>query len=287
MAGRYDDEISLLGMDLTVGDRSTHLKCPKCNSPGNTFVIWADADGLAFKCYRNSCGLRGKVGGAVQYSGKKLRKVAPGWSYLNPEVVPPDVAEYLCGRFYLQDEDLYINGVMWDEKSERVLLPITGLTRELEGYIARTYPDVQLRQHPPQPKAKAIFRPTLEGINPSCLMKPWGGVVHTLVVLEDYWSAVRVNQFTPACALSGTSVGQEAIRAILKAGVQHLVFVLDADATNTARKLVREHALMFKSVNFVPLAGADPKDLSPAQLMQQVIQPIRKLLHDTSDKAMP
>ena len=272
----YDDAISLMGMDLGVGDRSTHLKCPKCSDPRNTFVIWADADGLAYKCYRASCNLRGKVGGVVSYQSKKTRKVAPGWEWLRPEPVPDDVSDYLCERFYLTRDDLFINGVMWDEGSERVLMPITGLNKGLEGYIARTYPELQYRAHPSQPKAKAIFRPTPEGQLPTCLMKPWGSVRDTLVVLEDYWSAVRVNQHTPACALSGTSVGQEAIRAILKAGVSKLVFVLDADAINTARKLVREHALMFKAVGFVPLTGADPKDLTPSQLVSQVIQPIRR-----------
>lgn len=287
--GWYDDQVTLLAasVDLGVGDRSPHLRCPKCDDPRNTFVMWGDPDGVAFRCYRASCGLHGRVGARLSYNpAKKMREATDAWKRLHPTPLPQDCADWLCHRFRLKEEDLWLNGVLWDEALERVLLPITGIPRGMEGYLAREYPELQLREHPARSKAKAIFGPMPEGSTPSCLMKPWGRVNHTLVVTEDYWSAIRVNEFTPACALSGTSVGNEAIRAILAAGVEQLVFVLDADATNKARSLVREHSLLFQRIGFVTLTGSDPKDLSRPALIQQVVDPIRRLLHET-DKAMP
>lgn len=278
MSHLYDDAIALMAMDLGVGDRSGHLRCPSCKHPSNTFVIYADADGLGYQCYRNSCGLRGKVGGVVQYVAKKKRAVKAGWELLNPEPPPPDVEEYLCNRFYLSPDDLWLHGVMWDERSERVLLPITGLPRgrSLEGYLARCYPELEMRQHGYRSKAQAIFQPTTSMAPFTCLMKPRGTVFDTLVVAEDYWSALRINQHTPACALSGTSVGHGAITAILKAGVKRLLFVLDADAVAKARKLAYDYTLLFQHIGYIPLYGADPKDMCPAELQEHVIVPIKE-----------
>jgi hypothetical protein len=243
--------------------------------------MWGDPEGVAFRCYRASCGLHGRVGARLNYSPtKKMRKVSPAWERLHPIPLPSDCADWLSHKFRLKEEDLWLNGILWDEALERVLLPITGLPRGMEGYLARLYLELQLRQHPLTTKAKAIFGPLPEGASPSCLMKPWGKVNDVLVVTEDYWSAVRVNEFIPACALSGTSVGAEAIRAILAAGVEHLIFVLDADATNKARSLVREHSLLFRQIGFVTLNGRDPKDMSRPELQAQVIDPIRRLLDE-------
>lgn len=280
--GFYHDQVTLLAasVNLGVGERSSHLRCPKCDDPRNTFVMWGDPDGVAFRCYRASCGLHGKVGARLNYAVPKQRPASDAWKKLRPTALPSDCAAWLSNKFNLKEEDIWLNGVLWDERLERVLLPITGLPRGMEGYLARLYPELQLRDHPPSTKAKAIFGPMPEGSSPSCLMKPWGKVNDILVVTEDYWSAVRVNEFIPACALSGTSVGNEAIRAILGAGVERLIFVLDADATNKARSLVRTHSLLFRQIGFVTLKGRDPKDLSLSELQTQVIEPIRRLLDE-------
>lgn len=280
--GWHDEQVTLLAasIGLGVGDRSPHVRCPKCDHPGNTFVMWGDADGVAYRCYRNSCGLHGKVGARLTYNPVKMRKASDAWQRLHPTALPPDCAEWLAHKFRLKEEDLWLNGVLWDEALERVLLPITGLPRGLEGYLAREYPELQLREHPSRSKAKAIFAPAAESTTPSCLMKPWGNVNTALVVTEDYWSAIRVNAFIPACALSGTSVGTEAIRAILAAGVEHLIFVLDSDATLKARSLVRANSLLFRRIEFVTLTGCDPKDMSLPELQAQVIEPLRRLLDE-------
>lgn len=281
----YDDQVTLLAasINLGVGDRSTHLRCPKCDDSRNTFVLWGDPDGVAFRCYRASCGLYGKVGARLLGAAPKMRKESDAWRRLHPTPLPDDCAQWLANKFYLKQEDLWLNGILWDEALERVLLPITGIPRELEGYLARKYDELQLRHHPAGGKAKAIFAQLPEGSSPSCLMKPWGSMRDTLVVTEDYWSAIRVNAYVPACALSGTSVGAEAIRAILSAGVERLIFVLDADAANKARSLARANSLLFRQVEFVILKGPDPKDLNPHELMTDVITPIRRLLHEETD----
>lgn len=276
----YDDQVTLLAasINLGVGDRSTHLRCPKCDDSRNTFVLWGDPDGVAFRCYRASCGLYGKVGARLLGAAPKVRKESDAWRRLHPTPLPDDCTAWLTRRFRLKEEDLWLNGILWDEGLERVLLPITGLPRGMEGYLARHYPELQLREHRVLSKAKAILAPLPEGTSPSCLMKPWGSMRDTLVVTEDYWSAIRVNAYVPACALSGTSVGAEAIRAILSAGVERLIFVLDADAANKARSLARANSLLFRQVEFVILKGPDPKDLDREQLLRDVISPIEELL---------
>lgn len=279
------DQVTLLAasVGLAVGERSAHVRCPKCDDSRNTFVMWGDPEGVAYRCYRASCGVHGRVGSRLSMGGgaKRYTEASDAWKRLYPTALPEDCAEWLSHRFRLLVDELWLNGVLWDARLERVLLPITGIPRKLEGYLARLYPELQTRGHPPGSKAKAIFGPMPAGTQPSCLMKPWGNITDTLIITEDYWSALRINQHTPACALSGTSVGVEAIRAILQAGVERVVFVLDADAVQKARVLARENALLFRQVEFVTLSGLDPKDMSPRQLQAEVLTPIRRLLDET------
>lgn len=262
------DEIKLLAMGLGDGDRTDHLICPVCgggSSHERSLLIWCNGDALIYKCYRVKCGIHGSVGD----TGVRVRTDKPvkrnSYACITPTPLPPHVASYLKHRFTFTHEELALNGIKWDATKERILIPITGISHchspdEQEGWLARAYPALQQRKYD-LPKAVAHFR--IE--HPTCLMKPYGRIENSLILCEDFWSAMRVNRHLPACALSGTNLGEQAVKAMLKAGVKHLTFLLDADARQKARQLRRDYALLFDT-NAVLLSGVDPKDMTEEQM---------------------
>ena len=269
------DEVKLLAMGLGDGERSDHQVCPKCgggNSHERSMLIWVNGGCITFKCYRVKCGWSGKLGD-TGVRVKVPHKAKQSFSDLVITTPPPLMYEYLEERFLLTYHELVTCGIMWEAEQERILIPINGLPtcgeQILEGYLARAYPALQ-SHNSAIPKAVAHFKVDA----PTCLMHPYRHTGDTLVLLEDYWSAMRVARHTQACALSGTSLGDRAIGAMLAAGVKHLVFVLDADARQKARKLVAANRLLFQSVRAVLLFGRDPKDMSEDELMSTVIEEI-------------
>lgn len=282
------DEIALLGMDLEVGERSTHLVCPACGggpSGERSLLIWCDPGRLAFRCYRVKCNAAGIVGGktgTTLYTPPKRVRGADTVDKLKPEPPPDDVAGWLKEKFsWLGDDTLALNRVLWDDKYERVLLPISTLAGEDEGYLARKYPELCLdERNKGGPKCKAYFRKGLT--SPSCFM-PSRTVLPLLVsepqvvLVEDYWSALRMALAgLPAVPVSGTSINEQALQALLGSGVKQLVMVLDADAVAKAYKLVQDYQLLFQ-MSMVPLAGADPKDMDDHEFNEMVANITEKL----------
>lgn len=273
----HDDELRLLAMDLSDGERSQHLVCPECgggDSHERSLLIWVNDGVITAKCYRVKCGWHRRLGD-TGVRIKTERKVKQSFTTLKVTPLPPIAFEYLEERFTLTRKELLMNGVKWEAEQERILIPINGLRVHdsgLEGYLARAYPELQMHNSA-IPKAVAHFKVD----EPTCLMQPFCQQGDTLVLLEDYWSAMRVARHVQACALSGTSLGDRAVTAMLRAGVKHLVFVLDADARQKARSLVHKHRLLFQSVRAVFLYGKDPKDMTEEELINTII---KELYHD-------
>lgn len=267
------DEIALLGMDLEVGERSTHLVCPACGggpSQERSLLIWCDPGRLAYHCYRVKCGVRGVVGGKTGtslYTPPKKLRGASTVDTLKPEPVPADVMNSLMEKFrWLSPHVVHVNRVMWDDRLERVLLPISTLKGEDEGYMARKYPELCLdRRNEGGPKCKAYFLKHITA--PSCFMPsrtvlPLLAGTQKIVLMEDYWSALRAAlSGIPAVPVSGTSINEQALSALLSAGIKQVVMVLDADAVAKASRMVQDYQLLFR-MSFVPLWGKDVKDMS-------------------------
>lgn len=273
----YDDEITLLSLDMAEGERSEHIVCPACQGGGSgekSLLIWCDPGKVVARCYRVKCSFFTIVGDTAprpvttkpkrkRTDASKLRAVVP---------VPGDVQEYLHELFpWLQEGAFAANGVMWEDEQERVLIPITSLSGKSEGYIARKYPSMCLdNRNREGPKAKAWFWPDVE--DPTCTLVPRQHITDTLVLAEDYWSALRISGQVPCIALSGTSIGTSAWASMMHRGILRVVMVFDADAVAKASKIVQDYGLLFKSISMVPLSGADPKDLDDSDFEALITQ---------------
>lgn len=292
MASPFASDIEVLGSDLAVGERSPHVLCPKCgggSSRETSLLIWADPNALTAKCYRVSCGLFVKTGvSGYRKISTEQRKPATQVSQLNPEKLPDDVASWLCEKFpWLTKDILILNHVQWDDYRERVLFPIRSLDGVDEGILTRKYDELVLNESNLRGgKAKTYWKVLAKEYKLTCLMPPRNAVRENYIVLvEDYPSAMRINLELPCTALSGTSIQDAALMNLVKAGVKHVVMVLDADAVSTAAKLVHKYGIFFWSMSFIPLEGVDPKDMQDAEfttLMAQIIERFPDGSTDTS-----
>lgn len=280
----YDQDILDLSLDLAIGDRSEHLICPACKGGDGherSLLIWCNANGLSYKCYRAKCSLGGIVG-AMGYrpTTNKVRQPRFKVKDLHPAPLPDDVLDWLLDWFWwMTPEMLHLNGVLWDEEIERILYPIKSLTGTHEGYLARRYDDLVLRRsNRSGPKALAHYYPMPADYKLTCMMSPHMAQFEEYVaVFEDFPSALRCNEYLPSVALSGTSIQEATLMELVKAGKRRVCIVLDADATAKAAKLSYTYGLYFHSLTFVPLQDKDPKDMSDAA-MDKLVAAIQKQL---------
>lgn len=295
MPSKYDDDIKVMGSDLAVGERSPHLVCPQCmGGPSReaSLLIWADPNSLTAKCYRVKCGFFTNTGvtGCRKIS-TKVRQPKTKVSQLNPERLPDDVTDWLCYTFkWLTPDDLYLNGVQWDENAERVLYPIRSLDGKEEGLLARKYPELVLNESNLKGvKAKTYWNTVAKDYKLTCLMPPRNAAREDYIVLvEDYPSAMRLNQDIPCTALSGTSIQDASLMNLKKVGIRHVVMVLDGDAVAKASKLVHNYSPFFHSMSFIPLRidDPDPKDMTNAaydKLLHKIIERFPNGVTDSSE----
>ena len=89
-----------------------------------------------------------------------------------------------------------------------------------------------------------------------------------LVVVEDIISATRLRQFGESCALLGTALSTEKVKAIRESN-SRIILALDSDATTKAIKYKQEYSLFFNEFKVVQLEK-DPKDLSQTEILKQI-----------------
>lgn len=281
----FDDVILDMTTDLAIGERSDHLVCPCCgggDSSERSLLVWCHADGLVYKCYRVKCGLNGKVG-QVGYRpiATKVRKPKYHTRMLSPEPLPDDVLDWYLDWFWWADESmLMMNGVLWDEETERILYPIKSATGTHEGYLARLYDALVLDESNLQgPKARAYYNTLAKDYKLTCMMTPINAQFEDyVVVVEDYPSAMRLNVEIPTIALSGTNVQDPTLMELVRVGKRKVCFVLDADATSKAAAMVYNYGLHFEHLTFVPLFHKDPKDMEDDDF-DDLVETIRRQLN--------
>ncbi|AUR81859.1 hypothetical protein NVP1015O_45 [Vibrio phage 1.015.O._10N.222.51.E5] len=290
---QYKTELLELAQDLEVGETSAGLPCPACDG-GRTgerkLYLNRLGDGVMYICHRASCDLgKGFIGAKCYHERgakpKPKRKKLFDYTKLQPVALHDDTMQYLADKFHLRVEKLYGRELQWCEWLGRVLIPIKNLEDKHLGFAARYYPDLDPWQDAPFNSVKSIDFYKGDEFEGVLMPKSIHCIQDTLVLQEDYWSALRIAEYIPCVALGGTNLSPALVDALIRLGVKHLVVCLDADATYKAREIRHKYDLFFASVHVMPLKGADPKDLTNDQLMRTVIDPIRSLLGETDGEA--
>ena len=275
-------------MSLAEGETTQGLVCPACGG-GRTgerkFYVKRENGKLVYVCHRATCDLgSGRIDttrGGFSYGDEapvKTKKKVFDITNLKPTNLQPSEWEYLNKKFRIPMGVLMVQGFQWCEWLDRVLIPIRDLDGKSEGWVARVYPDLLANPNYMKfDKLKSIdfFR----GDEPLGLSVTKGSLDYTdLVLVEDYWSALRINQHIRCISLGGTNLSERVIQHLIKHKVHNLIIVLDPDARVKARKMLRRHQLAFKCMAMLPLNELDPKDMTEAQLILEVINPIKELI---------
>lgn len=262
------DEVKLLGVDLSVDERSEHMLCPVCNggsSSERTFIITRVDTGLLYTCHRASCPTKGFVSsiGSDLVKGYKRPKAnkPKAKPYKRETVAIPDgVSEWLWHQFYITQEVQHQEGWKWNDETQRVVLPIRDVRRAELGHNARYWRELDAVELGDVGPKSITYWNRLDCVKYHMPFRSSRG--GTLTLVEDQPSAVRLSQDTDTLALLGTHVTAELAREIQTMGYSRIVLALDNDATLKALKIKQQIGLFYRQFDVIPLEGPDIKDMT-------------------------
>ncbi len=245
--------------------------CPKCGSKHAFSMTRANSE-VMYICFSASCNLKGvitsKGGESKSLEQKVIRQTKLFTGTLS--ALEPWEEEWLWGEFNINEQ--WLRQVRFSEEDMRVYYPQYDVLGRIHGYIARHYPALDYDR--PTKGAKAYWKQAMQG--DGGLLFPNMDVLAQVVeskrvcVVEDYPSMLRINSQlgVPTCCLGGTNIFDRHVSTMLALEVKELIILLDADAVTKAIKLKRSLSLAFDNVTVIPLLGADPKDMTVAELNQ-------------------
>lgn len=266
------NEIRLMALGIEVGQSSRHQKCPKCKGGvGNeaSFVVSRVAEGILYNCHRNSCSCRGIIRSKGWAEEGNSLPARGGAKKARPFTAPTRLLrerEYEFFRVKYGLEQASIEDCRWAPTIDRVLIPFYDARGRAVGCNARGYSELAAFGG-----AKSIVYYNEVGVPliDFCLSRELFRDCGVYTLVEDGLSARKIRQAGfPAIALNGTHLSDSARKAILAAGVRHLLVWLDSDANSTARKLVRSNMLLFSSIqaHLAKPASPDPKEHTKEQI---------------------
>jgi hypothetical protein len=252
--------------------------CPDCHggtSKERSFDIRRDSSSYTYKCYRNSCGIWGRipVRGTV-FVADHVRPVAslnPYNGELTP--LPKDVMNNLSGRWGMTYIDaIRVGRWQWAVQDRRIYMPIIN--------IAGIEIGAQLRQlSAPSQKAKtethkAADEPLLSWYTRRDSLLP----DLTAYIVEDIPSAIKLSRHVPiAIALLGTEFTLPKVEKVLHA-TNKIALMLDQDATTKAFETRKNTSVFFDRFDVIPLNGPDIKDRTDEEIISLITQ------HDTRNR---
>lgn len=260
---RLQEEIRLQALDIGIGD-TENMECPACGK--SKYYVTRMPEGILYVCHRVSCGIKGFVGSTasdVHKVGARKRQRRKAKPFTKPTAaLLPKQQLYFADKFGISMFYTAKNW-RWCEEMQRVICPIHNIHGGVIGHNARFYPDLAARElEPDEPKAITY----------------WDDVDHykadfyittstkQIILVEDQPSALRLKcSGYNACALIGTHLHDDVVKALLDANIRDILLILDADAVAKAFSVRKQWALFFDTFRVIPLDGPDIKDMTNAQ----------------------
>ncbi len=258
------EHVELEASSLEVGQQ-VRTMCPVCCSQHEPISFWIKRfdEGIQYKCWRASCPTQGFIG--VRYSSDTVAKPKPKSirKYQGQlEKLPDEITTFLKDKFWLTDEELISNRVLWNPYRRTVVFTLYNQFGYPIGYCDRSYEGRE-------PKSLTYW----EHENEPMLYYPDGTVngefKHDYVaVVEDVVSAIRMSRFIPCIAFLGTNITSDTIKFVAKHS-SNLLIALDYDAINLSLQYKKRFGLYFKQVKIF-VNKKDPKDTEPNELKELV-----------------
>lgn len=251
------DQLLLQYSYLGDGESEAGQLCPACrggSSGETTLSVSRVGERLLWKCHRASCGWSGASGSKqVGYDGGRtrtpvLRGVVGRTHYRDSERLPEAVSELLSTKYYFTSRQLSQLG--WDPQRERVVIPVHDYRGELIGSVLRS-------EQGAEPKALSFTEDNAVGFFRN-------HYTDRLIIVEDLYSAMRVQPYMNSAAILGTHLNAERIAFIKSSAPTSVYLALDNDAYN---KVIGYVTKFRNDLRMVPVKlTTDIKNLDPDQL---------------------
>lgn len=214
---KYRDYVLLEYSDIQQGDVRHSEMCPQCSggsSGERSLSVGRGPDGLWWKCWRSSCGFKGKDGTATAAPVGTVRERRKLEYYTRP--LQEDEISTLVHKNippYKIAECSYT-----ENYGGRFVLPLNSRERVV-GNVLRSY-------NGGTPKALTDLWYGYEGC-------AWEGYTYRpddVVIVEDIVSAARMASYTAAACLLGVNLTDEKVSDLSEAAAGTYWLALDADA---------------------------------------------------------
>ena len=227
-----------------------HESCPNCGSKDN-LGVWDDGHKYCFGCRYHENGtidLR-KVFHPDLADPKKPHE----FPYDAQEGMPPQALKWLlsCGiTFQLQRK----HGIMWSPSRQMVCWRIKGeKTKKQIAWQGRCFV--------PDAKTKYFIG---GDVHDDYTIIPHSYTDETVVLVEDYLSAIRVSEHYPCMPLFGCVCGLNVLQELL-GRFSSIIVWLDSDKLDNARKIAL-NASMIGLPNQVLYTPKDPKEYTDSEI---------------------
>jgi len=218
--------------------------CPHCPS-SDAYTEYDDGSSYCFSCkkYTPPIGIKSevikqKLDGSELRSQKEFVYPSDATSY-----IPSEPLKWLH-KYGITKQEIIKNGINWSDYYSGIILPcFNGTDRVLSGFTVRFFP----RQNP-----KTIVHGF---VCPSLVHD-----LHTssIVLVEDYLSAIKVGRHVSTMCLWGSNIPLKALSSLSKR-FSRVGIWLDMDKAEYSLRTARKASVMFKDGCTSILTELDPK----------------------------
>lgn len=227
------------------GEQRTGELCPFCSggrTGERTFSVRREGNSLLYNCFRASCGKHGSTTKSGRPADKAQGQERRGVSetsgvqlYRDSGSLTEDGYEYLEQRYGIERSVCDRHGIRYEPRTGRFVLPVRNPENEVVGVVLRKWTGTTSQE--------GTFLPKAQTLGPrgsvACYALPESSAC---VVVEDIFSAIRVNKYHNSAALLGVVLNESKLEKIKKLS-SNIYICLDADAFPTAVKLALKYKL--------------------------------------------
>lgn len=265
------DAIELEYISLGDGETKAGAICPSCkggSSKEGSLSVTRRGGLLLYNCHRASCPFHGVIvttgipGGAAPRNKKGV-----DLPYIETYPIREATLKFLAAKYEIPIKVLQTAGLRWSGDGDghfarRVCFPIHGPDLKERGQSYRSYEEGV--------KPKAIISLNAEDAL-ACSWYKWLRSSHTLIIVEDQMSAIKLAPHVHSLALLGTHISDAKAAEVAAGGYEKVLISLDNDATREAIKLQIAHRNTIKNL-YVAGLGKDIKNMTTGEFNEYLSQ---------------
>ena len=227
-----------------------HESCPQCGSKDN-LGVWDDGHKFCFGCKYYESGTI--TIHSVFNPQEPIEHKESDFPYDANEDIPAEALKWLLKyhiTFQLQKEF----GILWSNRRQMLCWKIYGVSGNLLGWQGRCFAKDAKTKYFSQGKIHEDL----------CILSREFPIPSTVVLVEDFISAIRVSEYLPCMPLWGCTCGLNALGELKKRFSTILVW-LDGGKLDNARK-IGLNASMVGLKSGVIYTSRDPKEYSSEEI---------------------